>query len=100
MATILQTIFSDAFSWIKSLSILIKYCTEVFPNGQIDNDLALVKIMAWCRIGDKSISETMLARFTDAHLRHQEEMVLLGCRGYDINGGRYDVIKKQVHKHT
>ena len=40
------------------------------PYGPIDNNPALVVIMAWCRIGDKPLSELMLSRFTDAYMRH------------------------------
>ena len=40
----------------------------------IDNPPALVKIMAWRRIGDKPLSEPMLTRLTDAYMQHYEEM--------------------------
>ena len=36
--------------------------------GQINNDTALTEIVTWRRIGDKSLSEPMLTRFTDAAL--------------------------------
>ena len=39
------------------------------PKGPVDNNPALVKIMAWRRIGDKPLSEPMLTRFTDAYIR-------------------------------
>ena len=35
-----------------------------------DNNPALVEIMAWRRIGDKSLSQPMLTQFTDAHMWH------------------------------
>ena len=38
--------------------------------GPIDNNPALVCIMARRRIGDKPLSELMLTRFTDAYVRH------------------------------
>ena len=47
MAAISQTIFSFAFSLMKSF----------------DNNPALVQIMAWCRLGDKPLSDPMLTRF-------------------------------------
>ena len=50
--------------------ILIKISLKFVPKGPIDNDPALVKIMAWRRIGDKPLSEPMLALFTDAYMRH------------------------------
>ena len=53
--------------------ILIKI-SKFVPNGPIDNNPALVQIMAWRRIGDKPLSEPMLARFTDAYMRHNGDM--------------------------
>ena len=35
---------------------------------------ALVLIMAWCRIGNKPLSEPMLTRFADIYMRHYGEM--------------------------
>ena len=58
-------IFSDAFFWIKNW-ILIKISLKCVDKGLIDNNLALVWIMAWRRIGDKPLSEPTLTRFTDA----------------------------------
>ena len=40
------------------------------PKGPIDNNPILVKIMAWCWIGDKPLSGPMLTWFTDTYLRH------------------------------
>ena len=51
MATFLQTIFSDAFSWMKSFVFFIKISLKFVPKGPIDNNPALVQIMAWRRIG-------------------------------------------------
>ena len=50
--------------------ILIKISMKFVPKGLIDNDLGLVKIMAWHRIGDKPLSEPMLTRFPDTCKRH------------------------------
>ena len=46
------------------------------PKGPIDNNPALVQIMAWRQIGDKlkPVSEPMLTQFTDAHMRHLGQM--------------------------
>ena len=74
MAAIFQTISSDAFSWMK-FYILIEISLIFVPWGLTDNNQALVKIMAWRRIGDKPLSEPMLTRFTDAYMRHKGEMV-------------------------
>ena len=50
--------------------ILIKISPKIVPKGPIENNPALVQIMAWCLIGDKPLSEPMLTRFTDAYMRH------------------------------
>ena len=54
MAATLQTIFSDAFSWIDFFS-LITISLKIVPKGPIHNDPTLVQIMAWYRIGDKPL---------------------------------------------
>ena len=40
--------------------ILIKVLLKFVPKGPINNILALVQIMAWCRPGDKPLSEPMM----------------------------------------
>ena len=59
MATIVQN---------EKLCILTKISLKFVPKGPIDNNPALVLIMAWCWIGDKPLSEPMLTWFTDAAL--------------------------------
>ena len=49
---------------------LIKISLKFVPRGPIDNNPALVQIMAWRRTGDKPLSEPMLTQFTDAYMRH------------------------------
>ena len=49
---------------------LIKISLKFVPNGPIDNKPAFVSIMAWRRIGDKTLSSQMLTLFTDAYMRH------------------------------
>ena len=49
-----------------SINISLKFV----PKGQINNNTALVQIMAWRRIGDKPLSEPMLIQPTDAYMRH------------------------------
>ena len=44
------------------------------PKGPIDNNTAMIQIMAWRRIGDKPLSEPMLIGFTDTYMQHQGEM--------------------------
>ena len=51
--------------------ILINISLKFVLKGLIDNNPALVKQKAaGRRIGDKSLAETMLTRFTDAYMRH------------------------------
>ena len=40
------------------------------PKGPIDNNSALVQVMAWRRMGDKPLSEPILTQFTNAYMRH------------------------------
>ena len=40
--------------------ILIKITLKFVPKGPVDNNPAVVQIMAWRRIGDKPLSEPML----------------------------------------
>ena len=54
--------------------ILINLSLKIVPLGPIDNNPVLVQIMACLRIGDKPLSEPMLALFTDAYMRHSGEM--------------------------
>ena len=63
-----QTTFSNAFS--SKVRFLTEISLKFDPKGPIDNNPALVEIMAWRRIGDKPLSEPMLIRFTDAYMRH------------------------------
>ena len=67
----------DIFRWIflnEKFCILIKISLKFVPDGPIDNNPALVQIMAWRGIGDKPLSEPMLTQFTDAYMPHQGEM--------------------------
>ena len=53
---ILQTTFSSVFSSMKMFEFRLKFV----PKGPINNIPAFIKIMAWCRPGDKSLSEPMM----------------------------------------
>ena len=50
--------------------ILNRLSLKLVPKGLINNIPALVEVMAWCRSGDKLLSESMLTYFTDALMRH------------------------------
>ena len=56
--------FADDIFWCifvnEKFCILIKFSLKFVPNGPIDNNPALLQIMAWRRIGDKPFSEPML----------------------------------------
>ena len=61
------------WAWFRAgLQCLDKVSLKFIPKGPIHNNPALVEIMAWRRIGDKSLSELMLTRFTDVYIWHQE----------------------------
>ena len=51
-----------------------KFCIltslKFIPKCLINNIPAFVQIMAWRRSGNKTLSEPMLTRFTDAHMQH------------------------------
>ena len=69
----------DIFRYIfmnEMFCILIKISLKFIPKGQIDNNQALVEIMAWRRKGNKPLSEPMLIRLTDAYMQHKGEMRL------------------------
>ena len=50
--------------------IPIQISLKFVPKSPIDNNPALVQVMAWRRIGDKPLHEPMMAQFTDAYMRH------------------------------
>ena len=58
----------------ENVCILIKVSPKFVPNGVIDNDIALVYMIAWLRISDNPLSESMLNRCTDAYTRYYGEM--------------------------
>ena len=62
MAAISQTIYSNAFLWMKNL-VLIQISLTFVPKGPFDNKAALVQVMAWCWISDKPFSEPMLTQY-------------------------------------
>ena len=59
MDAISQTTFSNAFFYMK-MWISIKISLKLVSKGPINNIPELVKIMAWCRPGDKPLSEPMI----------------------------------------
>ena len=53
-----------------------KFCISIIislkfaPNGPINNDTALVQVMAWCQTGNNPLPEPMLTQFTNAYMQH------------------------------
>ena len=64
-----QTIVQMHFHEWKMFYI-IRISPKIVAKGPIDINPALVQIMAWCRTGDKPLSEPMLTKFIDAYMRH------------------------------
>ena len=61
MDAISQTTFSNAFSWMKMFEFRLKFHWSLFPWVQLTIfQSAMVQIMAWCRPGDKPLSEPMM----------------------------------------
>ena len=53
-----KCIFLNENIWIS-----IKISMKFVPKGRINNIPALVQIVAWCRLGDKPLSEPMMVSF-------------------------------------
>ena len=58
MTAISQTTLSNACCGMKMVEFRLKFV----PRGPINNIPALVQIMAWRRLGDESLSESMMVR--------------------------------------
>ena len=50
--------------------IQIQISLKFVSRCPIDNMAVLVQVMAWCRTGNKPLSEPMMTQFTDAYMRH------------------------------
>ena len=61
-----QMPFSNAYSCMMKFEFSLKFVLK----GPIDNNHALIEIMAWCCIGNKTLSAPMLTQFTDAYMLH------------------------------
>ena len=90
MAAISQMIFSDAFSVNENFCISIKISLKFVSKGPIDNNPALVEILAWHRIGDKPLSESMLTLFTNTYIGHY------GLMSYSIAEQGPSAIRKSI----
>ena len=61
-------IFKQQIFLNEKVRFLTKISLKFVPKGPFHNNPALVLIMAWRRIGDKPLSETMLTWITDAYI--------------------------------
>ena len=60
MAAVSQTTLSNAFFFYENVRISIKISLKFVRKDPINNNSALVQIMAWRRSGDKLLSEPMM----------------------------------------
>ena len=54
----------------ESVGIAIQILQKFVLWGSNKNNPALVPIMAWRQLGDKPLSEPMIARLSDTYMRH------------------------------
>ena len=54
----------------EKMGVSIKISLMFVPKGPINNILALVHRMAWCRPGGKPLSEPMMVILLIAYMRH------------------------------
>ena len=74
MACISRTSLTNQFLWMKILEFWLKFQWTLSIKGPINDILALVHIMAWCRKGDKSLSEPRMDKVYDTYIRHSASM--------------------------
>ena len=58
----------------ENAQLSIEISLNIFPYDSIDNNPALVQIMAWRWTGDKPLSEPMIASFGDAYMHLSASM--------------------------
>ena len=68
-AFLADAIFNCIFLY-ENDKIPIQISLKLVPKSPIDNKLALVKVVAWRRTGDKPLPEPMMTQFTEAYIRH------------------------------
>ena len=62
------------FLMIEKFCISILISPKFVAKGSIDNKPGFVQVMAWCRTGDKPLTEPMQTQFIDAYVRYLGEM--------------------------
>ena len=73
MAAVSQTTLSNAFFMNENIRISIEISLKFVPKGPINNNPALVQIIAWRRPGDKPLSEPVMVSLP-THMRHSASM--------------------------
>ena len=71
------TLAGDTFKYKfvnENVLISIKISLNFVPKCPIDNKCSLVQVMAWHRIGDKSLHKPMMTQFSDAYMHHPASM--------------------------
>ena len=58
----------------ENVQLLIKISLNIIPYGPIENNPALVQIMACHQIGDKPLSEPVMVLFGDAYMCLSDEL--------------------------
>ena len=70
MATILADNLFNCFFLNENDRIQIQISLKYVPWSPIDNEPALVQVMAWRWTGDKPLPEPMVIQFIDAYMQH------------------------------
>ena len=63
--------FADIFKYIfmnEKFWLSIQTSLKFAPKGPVDNNKALVQVMAWHRTVDKPLPKPLLTQFTDAYM--------------------------------
>ena len=83
--------FVDNFNHIflnENLRISIQLPLKGVPRGPLDNESALVRVMAWSLTDYKPLHEPMLAQFSDAYMHdlyHDNGLVKQGARALIVS---------------
>ena len=64
----INSTFSNKSSWIKTPYLDCNF-TEIVANRPIGNTSALIQVLAWHIVGDKTLHEPIVSHFTDAYIR-------------------------------
>ena len=68
-ASFADDVFKHVFE-NENVKMTIRISLKFAPKSPLDSKSALVQVMAWRRIGDKSLPEPMLTQFSVAYMRN------------------------------